>query len=337
MKRLLLPMVLRHTVPFTMLLLAAPSLALAEEGTPNAPQSDLETDVGTPADVEPRRATSDAPAPAAASPKAKGTTAPTADARSMGEERTDANVSSEEDEGAAFHRIPDTTWRKPVEPRIPPTTSGFDASHVLFELRFGAYLPRVDDEFGGRATPYADYFGSSPKFYFGLEADWLPARLPYLGSLGLALGWANVKASAKAKTGSGTEAGSETTLAITPMYAAAVFRADGLLHHLHLPIVPYVKAGVGLGMWQASGPSGTSSSGGVTGEGSTLGLHLAVGGSIALNAFDRRTAMAMRAETGIQQAYLWGEWMLADLDGFGANDVMRVGASTGVGGLAVEY
>ena len=181
---------------------------------------------------------------------------------------------------------------------------------------------------GEQGTGTLNVTGGSVTNTFGyLGAD--------VGSVGIAFGWGRVKSTAKAKTSTG-DAGSDTSLLINPMYADAVVRFDGLLRRAGVPFVPYVKGGLGIGMWQATGPSGTSAVGTVTGEGTTLGLHLGIGGALALNSFDRRTAMAMRHESGIDHAYLWGEWMLADLDGFGAKDAMHVGASAGVAGLAIE-
>ncbi len=237
----------------------------------------------------------------------------------------------------AYNTLPQQPWRQSIShPEDDRGRAGFDLKHFLIELRFGPYLPHVDDEFGGAATPYANYFGSSPKFYFGLELDWLPARLPYVGSLGVAYGWGTVGASTKAKTATG-DAGSDTTLRIFPMYAALVLRADGLLRYAHFPLVPYVKAGLGIGMWKASGPSGVSSAQGFNGKGTSTGLHLGVGGALALNGFDRHTAMAMKEETGIRYAYLWGEWMWNNLDGFGSATAMRVGSNTGIVGLGIEF
>jgi hypothetical protein len=47
--------------------------------------------------------------------------------------------------------------------------------------------------------------------------------------------------------------------------------------------------------------------------------------------------MSMREETGIRYAYLWGEWMLNNLNNFGKGNVMFVGASSGVVGLGIEF
>jgi hypothetical protein len=287
------------------------------------------TEVGRPADVEVRKA----PAPAEPAPAERSESAASL---APAEAAPSPTAPTEVDESLGrFTRIYDSTWRQ-SQSRQSSEAGSFDGRHFLAELRFGAYLPRVDDEFGGAATPYADFFGTSPKFYFGFEVDWLPVRIPYVGSLGIGAGWATISATAKAKTSTG-DAGSDTSLSIRPIHAVAVLRADGLLRQFGFPLVPYVKGGLGVGMWKASGPNGTSQVGSTIGEGTTLGVHFAVGGALSLATFDRRTAMAMREQTGIQHAYVWGEWLLANLDGFGASDVMNVGTSTGIGGVALEY
>jgi hypothetical protein len=239
----------------------------------------------------------------------------------------------------AYRTLPDQPWRQASrrDKDDDDSIKVFEPKHVVFEMRFGPYLPKVDSEPGLTGTPYADYFGTSSKFYFGLELDWLPLRVPFVGSLGLAYGWGTVGASAKTKTTTGAEAGSDTKLRIYPMYAVGVFRIDGLLRHARVPVVPYVKAGVGIGVWTSTGPNGTSSSNGVSATGVSPGFHLGLGGALALNAFDRRTAMSMHEATGIRYAYLWGEWMFNNLTNFGKHNVMHVGTSTGVAGLGIEF
>ncbi len=220
-----------------------------------------------------------------------------------------------------------------------------DLSHFVLELRFGPYSPNVDDEFEGKtnssysAPPYELMFGDDPQFYFGIELDWLPVHFPYVGSLGAGFGWGVVSASGNTRLEADPtqEAGSETSLSMFPMHVSAIFRLDGPLRKLHFPLVPHVKLGMGFGLWTASGPSGTSDSSGVTGEGSSYGLHLALGGSLALNAFDQTSAMGMEQETGIRHTYIWGEWMRADLGGLGPSNPLLIGASTAVFGAALDW
>ena len=69
-----------------------------------------------------------------------------------------------------------------------------------------------------------------------------------------------------------------------------------------------------------------------------MGMHLALGGAIALNAFDPTAAVSLREDTGIGYAYLFGEWMWANLDGIGSSSsTMHVGTSTAVVGVAIDW
>jgi len=250
------------------------------------------------------------------------------------------------DEGGWEPRtIGDNDWRRSSKREKIDAHDGdwFDPSHFVFELRFGPYSPEVDEEFDG-ATPYADTFGDDARFYFGLELDWLPLHIPWVGSVGAGFGWGYTSSSGATTVAStGAEAGSETSLSIHPMHVSGVLRLDGLLRKVRVPIVPYAKLGFGFGVWDASGPNGTSewrneaTAETVSGEGSSYGLHAALGGALALNAFDASAAVAMREETGIRYAYLYGEWMGANLGTMGDSAQMRIGTSTVVLGLALDF
>ncbi len=249
----------------------------------------------------------------------------------------------EADQGAGSYRrrtIDDHDWRTRSRPDDSSSNEFTDFTHFYFELRFGPYSPEVDEEFdgcSGDGCPYARFFGEDPLFYFGLELDWLPLYIPYVVSIGPGFGWGVTSASGKARTQDGAEAGSDTGLTIFPMHVSAVARFDGPLREAYFPVVPYVKAGLGIGLWTASGPNEESASVTRSPEGTSLGLHLALGGAIALNAFDPQAAMAMKENTGISYANLWAEWMWANLDGIGSTPAMHVGTSTVVLGLALDF
>jgi hypothetical protein len=145
-------------------------------------------------------------------------------------------------------RIGASTWRR---------GSGSDKgkepsplSHVAFELRFGGYYPEVDKEFAGAETPYQNIFGTGPEFYFGLELDWLPIRIPYVGALGPGFGWGYTGPSGVAKDAStGEDSKVENYLTIMPMHLSAVLRADHFMLRNGVPFVPYAKFGFGLAKW----------------------------------------------------------------------------------------
>lgn len=243
---------------------------------------------------------------------------------------------------------PGSPWRQRSRGAGVPPSSKF-----TFEARFGAYYPEVDEEFGGPG-PFSDYFGTGAQFYFGLELDWTPLRIPYVGRLGPAFGWGITTMSGQAQITSSTDTGEEDTTAgpstsftIHAMHASAVLRVDEIARRTVVPIVPYAKLGLGFGVWSTGTSTGTSKVGSdcdaaeptdcVSGEGLSIGPHIALGGMLGLNWLDPRAGVRARESTGINQVYLFGEWMWANLDSGLGKPGMHVGTSTWVLGLAFDF
>ncbi|MEM6789314.1 MAG: MXAN_2562 family outer membrane beta-barrel protein [Myxococcota bacterium] len=234
--------------------------------------------------------------------------------------------------------LPREDWRRSQRSQIDDEDAWFDASRFYFELRFGTYSPQIDDDPNlGEENVYERFFGGGLLFHFGLELDWVPVYIPWVGSLGPGVGFGFSEASGRtfAEDGSGDQAESETTLAIYPFHASLVFRFDGLLREASVPVVPYGKLGFGWALWEIDGPSGTARVGDVEGRGTSYGLHYALGAAIALNGFDPTAAIHMREETGISYAYLFAEWFNQDLGNLGPSDQLLVGSSSAVFGLAL--
>lgn len=250
----------------------------------------------------------------------------------------------------AQSRMPRNDWRQQdrTEARY-----GKYASPQWFtlEMRWGPYNPEVDDEFDGKATPFKDIFGDSAQVYFGLELDFLPVRIPWVGALGPGFGWGYTRNTGKAMAKGSCQAGSctaveqETHLTIFPMHLSAVLRADEIMRRTGVPIVPYGKLGLGLGLWTSSTDAGVSdavscSSTGtcaeVIGRDTTWGFHMALGASLALNFLEPRAAAQMDETTGVNHVYIFGEWMNARLDGIGSRPQMHIGTSTWVLGLSAD-
>ena len=210
-----------------------------------------------------------------------------------------------------------------------------------FELRLGPYKPRVDEEFGGRATPYKDTFGDRRNFYFGFEVDWQALRIPYFGTFGPGFSWGYTKKSAKAKlTGTDTNSAEDTTLSIQPMYLVGVLRVDVLSRQLNIPLVPYAKAGLGLGLWSASTDAGVSTHDGVNGRGRSWGSHLALGGMFHLDFLEPGASLTFDDELGVNNTYLYFEYLWSDLGSstlIENKSQMHVGTKSWVAGLAFEF
>lgn len=229
-------------------------------------------------------------------------------------------------------------WQRPKEPPPTPDEFEFAYEHFALEVRFAPYWPEVDEEFGGSATPFEDTFGGQARVYFGLELDWLPLRIPYVGALGPSFSWGYTRCTGRGiVVSTGQQSESDTALNIMPMYVAGVLRADYLLRKWGIPVVPYGKVGLGMGLWKTSGAGRTSRVGDTLGKGTAFGLHLGLGGAIALTAFDPTSQASMKDETGIESVNLFGEWMWANLDGIGSHPAMHVGTSTVAFGLGVDW
>ncbi len=207
--------------------------------------------------------------------------------------------------------------------------------NFALELRFSPYLPSVDDEPGLAGRPFERAFGDSPRLSFQLEFDWQFFRIPHVGTIGPGLGAGVATFSRDVRTVSGRESGDETSLTIYPFWAAAVLRGDVFWRELKVPIVPYGKLGLGMGLWRASGSAGTSKDdAGVAGKGMSFGSHAAIGAALALDFIDYGASRSMDDAIGINNTYLFGEYYWLAL---GAGDALRVGTNTWAAGLAFEF
>lgn len=236
-------------------------------------------------------------------------------------------------------------WRQKSRSSLPGDNTKF-----TFEARFGAYYPEVDEEFGGPG-PFSDYFGTGPQFYFGLEVDWTPLRIPYVGRIGPAFGWGITTMNGAATVGEPAAEGEEesvgpsTSLTIHAMHLSAALRVDEISRRTVVPIVPYAKLGFGFGTWSSGTSAGTSKVGTdcdadapadcYVAEGLSFGPHIALGGMLGLNWLDPRSGAMARENSGIHQVYVFGEWMWTNLD-FSTKGPMHIGTSTWVLGLAFD-
>jgi hypothetical protein len=215
--------------------------------------------------------------------------------------------------------------------------------HLLLEVRFGLYHPRVDaDPSLHGATPYESTFGDTANFEIATELDWLAYRIPHLGTIGPGFGAGYTEASALAplvtpQPNGNTLSAESTSLTIFPMYGVFVLRADVVDRELHVPLVPYGKIGIGWALWRASNSAGTSSADGRIGEGTTLGIHAAVGLALDLNVLDRAAARGFDNAMGVNHTYAFFEAFWADLNGLGQAHALNVGAYTWSAGIAFSF
>jgi hypothetical protein len=201
-----------------------------------------------------------------------------------------------------------------------------------FELRFGPFHPNIDD--GLAAKPYETVFGDSKRVLAGAEFDWQMFRIPMVGTIGPGFGLSYTHMSAQARLrGTGELAAEETSLTLLPMYAAGVLRIDTLARSTAVPLVVYGKAGLGLGFFKMGNDVETQA------KGHTWGMHYALGAMFLLDSLDSDSAAQLDNEMGINNTYIYLEWMMSKLDGFGHGgdgSVLNIGTNTWITGLAFE-
>ncbi|HSC88078.1 MAG TPA: MXAN_2562 family outer membrane beta-barrel protein [Polyangiaceae bacterium] len=237
-------------------------------------------------------------------------------------------VQAHEDDGPPRPR----RWQAPTKD---PSEYRSDQNGA-FEFRIGPYRPRIDEEFNGGATPFQDSFGSGQSVMFGIETDWQIFHIPHFGSIGPGVGVQFVTFSGNAPFADGSGISQQpTSIWILPMYGVGVLRIDVLARDLEIPFVPYIKGGITYALWEARDAGATTSADGVQGLGAELGYQLHAGGMLLLNFFAPQMSLDMDAASGVNNGYLFWEWMYSDVNSFGRG--MQVGASTWVAGVAIEF
>lgn len=210
--------------------------------------------------------------------------------------------------------------------------------HAALELRFGPYSPKVDESL---PTPvYADFFGDADRYMFGVEVDWQAWRAPYVGTLGVGVGWGYTQMSGANKVPQNTtpeqappDIAQESTLNIMPLSALGVLRVDTFARNLGVPLVPYAKLGMAWAFWWVDDGIGTAANdAGTKGRDVSVGYQAALGGMFLLDIIDPAGALAAEAESGVNNSYIFFEWSMSN---YGGNQ-MNVGSNNWVTGLAFE-
>ncbi len=208
------------------------------------------------------------------------------------------------------------------------------------ELRFGTYKPAIDSEFSGGVSPYKDIFGDNSAWLFGAEYDAQIWR--GFGSIGLfgSAAWGYV--SGKGVAPEGAETSDETTLSMVPIVLGAVYRFDVLADRFNIPFVLTGKLGVDYTLWWIrdglDDVTEYSDAGGskLPGYGGTFGLHWAVGFHLLLDFFEPHTAKIFDNEMGVNNSYLFAEYVGYWVNDFGASDSFDLSHNGVVFGLAFE-
>jgi hypothetical protein len=206
---------------------------------------------------------------------------------------------------------------------------------VAFEARFGPYRPHIDEDLPG--SPYKTIFGTDTRWQGGFEVDWQAIRIRKLLSFGPGFGWAYTHSSAKAPLTSGDGLSAQnTTLGIMPMNLLGVLRFEAIADRTWVPLVPYIKLGLGSALWWSSIGEESTHYNGEAGKGWSYGYVAAIGAMVRLDQLDLVSTANADSNLGINHSSIFIEYFKSNLNGFGSSSTMEVGTSTWVMGLALE-
>jgi hypothetical protein len=249
--------------------------------------------------------------------------------------------------------------------------------HFALEVKMGPYSPNIDSSPGlNGQTPFADLYNNqydptqrgkrpSGKPLTSIEFDY--QFLHGFGSLGVGVSWGYQRRTThgfnyvvdamgnpiiqdghyvSCTVGSCIRSSDVTALNVMPMTLELVYRFDVLALRYHVPLVPYLKGGLGYYFWFVQKGDGSLSDANTTmpriggtdlGYGGTFGLVAHPGLAVMLDEIDYSAARSIDAELGINHAYVFAELNYGWITGFGSSTKMVLSDTTWNCGLAFEF
>ena len=204
--------------------------------------------------------------------------------------------------------------------------------NMMAEVKGGPYRP------DGLGDTYTQYFGKDSSTMFEFELDYQFYRGFGSAALGGSLAYAS--ADGKALTASNAASIDTTSLAWLPLRLALIYRFDMFATHWDVPFVLYGKAGLDYYVWWVDNGAGNTSTSatGKNGSGGTFGWHAALGAAFLLDWLEPSTAIGFDVEWGVNNSYLFAEYLLATIDDLGSSSAFDLSDNgTFQIGLALEF
>jgi hypothetical protein len=207
-------------------------------------------------------------------------------------------------------------------------------SHVNMVLEFK----------GGTNTPskmgdtFDTYFPSASPFLFEVEFDWQLYRGIGSFALGMSAGYASVDGNGI--TESGASSPDTTSLSWMPLRLQLVYRFDWMATHWNFPLVPYGKLGLDYYVWWINDgtDSTATNANGSQGSGGTFGWNAVGGLSFLLDWLAPSMAKSFDMEWGVNNSYLFFEYMYVDAGGlWNSATALNLSSDSFLFGLAVEF
>lgn len=213
---------------------------------------------------------------------------------------------------------------------------------VMFELKFGPYKPNIDDEFSGSTGPYRDIFGDDSFLMSAVQIE--VEFFQDFGTLAAGGGFGFGTTSGKSQSYDGSTSSESTSLYLMPFNLSLSYHLDIFAVRWNVPLVPYVRAGIDYVVWWTTDGLGDVSDWAATdtssvrpGRGGVWGWHVSAGLKFLLDVLAPGMAHTFDQEVGVNNSYIFAEFVHLVADDFGSGDSLRVGDSTFLFGLAFEF
>ena len=204
------------------------------------------------------------------------------------------------------------------------------------EVKLGSYYPSIDDEFGG-AGPFEQIFGSDSLLYGELELDYYLLEGFGRAGIGMHVGYTSVDGDVLTEGGEDVDVDDTTSFTVIPLRLSGVYRFDVLATEWGIPLVPAAKAGLDYYLWDIDDSAGdTANVDGAEGSGGTWGWHASLALHLLLDAIDPSTAAVFDLNWGVNNSYLFGEYMFTSVDDFGGES-LDLSDDIWAFGLAFEF
>jgi len=211
---------------------------------------------------------------------------------------------------------------------------------MMLELHVGAYTPNVDSQFAD-AQPWQDIFGTKSMTLLRMHLDYQLWQAHGSLAIGGGIGYGWITGNALDADGEFTQ--DEVGFKTVPMTASLVYRWDWPAVRFSFPLVPYLKAGLtAVGWWTTNargeianvrGPDGK----GRVGQGITFGWHAGGGLQFLLDILSPGMAREFDNEVGVNNSYIFAEFMYSDVSDFGSDSSIRLGDTAFSFGLMFEF
>ena len=213
---------------------------------------------------------------------------------------------------------------------------------MSLELQFGPYLPEIDNAFqNSTLQPYADIFGSEMMCAIGPYLEYQVYQ--GVGTFAVGAGFRYGSISGTARRDDGTTTSETTSLHMVPITLGLTYRFDYLATRYKFPIVPYVKAGLTAAIWWVTNAKGevanTYAPDGneALGWSHTFGFFAGGGLQLLLDGIAPRMAASMDSETGVNNSYLFVEYLRHELDDFSSDKSINLSSHGFSFGMMFEF